>query len=907
MSVLSPLAPHPDSRREDTFHVVVIEGEEYGGFNGIDAADVDQQVPRQRYLAPRLRRESDEIGWYNPLLPYEPYIPTEARSNGDSIGFVVRATSLDEIRRTEGGRFGLRDDWATAYLDLQEELIHAIDSVKKTCPVGCFQRDGVYLAPRETLDIFLSCDWATEAEAMTEIQGLKSAAKRNLGMLSWMTQNFGWWRDTASDRVRTFVSSLQLPGRRTRGCLINLLADWSSVNFAQFLEHGIPFAYVWSTAVAGQERFARANLALIREYLEARRRAGREPVLEDCMTVRERESTMLAFDYLFQDSRKRVRDSTPLEYDASKKYRLQLHEGWKPLPIEHESTIRRCLEKYESFEVLTGEEGRVLIQAWSLRETPKHPLGATIEIGPVATQPMSNDNAGGRATMTLAQRRELYKMSCAPYYGQTYLFDGDQLDLVDDRQPYALRELERQALPGQPKDDEFGPSSVDRTAVIFRTLTGGGEPPAARRQEGRGRSSRRQSQAPALLKRMSDFPEDGRWTEDELDSSSRRRGQPSRESTISSSGGSAFRPFSVSPRLARRQPIEAASDAVLLDPSKNRYAEDITSSSPAEWSLLTRQFHSQILLVAGVMCPRPYPRGDDPRLHLTWNEEFIERGYVVLPRVEDRLRVRAAIEARAIWDGAEAVSFLAIAGIRFFPAMLVADGTSVRSLEEAGGPPSYDDAFAIYELGGLTIWALYLSRLREFCQRPHAPCFFYYGGIISYMVLKYGGPTFLKRLGQGISKTARIYKKNLFHAFGSLGSEMVADEPSKEEIDILHGRFTTKDGRNVWLLPPPTVWQAEWPGNGEWHAEEERYFDRLTDKLENGEGDVLTEFQWAKTLRARSYGMIKDDITRAKSDSMDNLIYEWEKYANFAYCGDGRVRRISSLAPSEIVRRLRPL
>ncbi|KAL1750237.1 hypothetical protein FB107DRAFT_279812 [Schizophyllum commune] len=162
-------------------------------------------------------------------------------------------------------------------------------------------------------------------------------------------------------------------------------------------------------------------------------------------------------------------------------------------------------------------------------------------------------------------------------------------------------------------------------------------------------------------------------------------------------------------------------------------------------------------------------------------------------------------------------------------------------------------------------------------------------------------------MGNGVSLVTRHHiLGDVVHPQTTGGAAVVLEQPPPEEIDIMLGMTVDPDGTVYWMFPPTYKWAEEWPHNGEWYQDEERFFRDIADALEAGSCTALTDFQWFKVLSGRAHRVKRDDPSRNRVLSPGQW-GSWSEYLNFAYARDGEYRKLSDMVGGEQVLRLAAL
>ncbi|KAL1664213.1 hypothetical protein GGF50DRAFT_55353 [Schizophyllum commune] len=884
MAVLSTLAfRHNRPHLEDRPRVFVIEGETFVVFGSLTPEQFWAQLPSRRYIHPRHRQFSLLIDWTVPHSPQDIFTPVDQPGVGsidsDPLKFVLEDRDEPALEEVSRGRYRVTASWQERYLDLQGRLELICMRLLDEFPRAGIIDDGHDAIEFTTDDV--AADMSMVKESFTEASEflwmLKGNARNNLGLLTWIVLIQPWWTQAVNEAERALVLSFELEKRPKRGCLINPLSDWSYVNLPLLRELDIPFAYVWSEAVNALPRFARLNPAFLNEYYDARRELGREPRPREIPLVAGGERDALHYDQLLQDKRKRTKGSPVRPYDPAKSYVVQLHEGWLGVPLADEEVIRRCLVDYESYEQSMGDGSiRVVLEAWSMKGKENKSVESTIESGFVATQSRNGEGLGERANLSVFQRRELYRLRCAPWGGAS--FDpatGESFEIADlDSQP-ALLQLEHFFHPAtRALNDSVDPPALTDNSGLEDDGPAASAGPSddAHFSDEAGTSAT--SSPPSLLRRMNPSSSQVATPPPSTHTSWRTE----RASDISLEGGRR----SASPRRGVRVPQEMANIAM---PDPTRFVRDnLATPSMPNWAQRLKLLRASFQPLLSSLSPRDYPRFDDNFFDPLWTDDFVRYGYMHVPDASDRLRVMLWLETQGFSSLKEFLRMCLVSGIRFHVGYRTDAPLPRNAIEMAPLPAHYEGEYLPFRDGGSELYGAYKQMVRDLCQREHAASFIFHGGMISAIAAHYGGDLIKGKLKHGVHLATRVHKTHGVEHPYDLDQEIAIETPSPVEINKLYGYVVGRDGKKVfWLFPPPHLWADLWKGSGEWNQEEEEYFRDLVDQLESGKRGAMSVKKWKDHLEGLAHSMVKNHPDRARPATSIASARNWVRLFELVY------------------------
>ncbi|KAL1663506.1 hypothetical protein GGF50DRAFT_115959 [Schizophyllum commune] len=667
MAVLSTLALRPNAFSiRDLPDVYIAEGEKFVAFGpAASKALYASSSPSRRYVHPDLRHLSALPDFASPKTVHEIYAVVDDLGDGDYTKDVIEfvLNDCDDADRDSlgGGGYRVREEWRKKYVDLQQKVTQCCQKIMSEYPPGCLEEDGRPLLRTVDDDVQLNLTRVYESydEVADALYALKMDARSNLALLNYIvhTQE-SWWRKALNQEELSFVDSLELPRRPKRGCYINLASDWSYLNIPLLVQHDVPFAYVWSEAANAIPRFARLDPAVLTGYFWIRQNSNQEPTAEDIPAIANGKKDAVHFDHLLQDKRARTRDSPATRYDPAATYVVQMHEGWKVQPMKDPEAIQRSLDRYEHYEKDPGDGARyVVIEAWSIRGAATDSVRATFEFGHVATQPRHGRRLGERVPLTVNERREMYRASCAPWGGARYdVLTGEQLQAVPLERPTALVELEQLYYPRSPTlDHSRPPPSLEQ----HRGDEGSTPYLLTRMQDPAGEEVEKMTStdAASLIRRMGGFAS-GVATPPPTTHSSWRTDTASDLPF----GDSLGRRRSASPVRGARAP-NVPVGLVAPDPSRiNR--EDVASPGSPLWQQRYTILRGALPQLQRSLSGRSYPREGDNFFKFHWGYDFLKNGYLHIPDEFDRLRVYVWLETQSSARAADLLRFCLTAGIQ---------------------------------------------------------------------------------------------------------------------------------------------------------------------------------------------------------------------------------------------------
>ncbi|KAL1685168.1 hypothetical protein GGG16DRAFT_119131 [Schizophyllum commune] len=205
------------------------------------------------------------------------------------------------------------------------------------------------------------------------------AAHDHISFVAWYTLSFPGFEDALSPPQLDIIKLCQFDKRPKRGCLLNLLVDYSIANFEAWIKHRVPVYYLFTEAMSYVDRFVRVRPDVLLDYRErAAAGASSEELIE---YYRVHEPAVLAYDDFFQVRRPLAQQDlfdTPIPiYDSKTAYSIQVCQGYRPYTIHNPPLIKFLLPRYE-VAARDGQFPRVDIARWAPRTASDEERGSDV-------------------------------------------------------------------------------------------------------------------------------------------------------------------------------------------------------------------------------------------------------------------------------------------------------------------------------------------------------------------------------------------------------------------------------------------------------------------------------------------------------------------------------------------------
>ncbi|EDR09697.1 uncharacterized protein LACBIDRAFT_319060 [Laccaria bicolor S238N-H82] len=664
----------------------------------------------------------------------------------------------------------------------------------------------------------------------------KRSILQALAFMSWWTAIRADWESQLNDTAVEIISKLLATTKGKRGVICDLERDWPVINIPLYLQHKIPFFYLWDFDVRADQRFSRLNPALNLTYWAVRQGTTLDlhrDLEEDDLNKIAREAVKL--DHYFQQVftyRAAVDPSILSSYPAF----IIDFVGWKRRPINRSEESTESLAKLYYYGVFDDNEEYehkvVVFWRWRKREPRDEYLRCQYKTSLPGEEPAGI-------------LRELYKFGYAPKPGVQY-DDDTGLRVVRNRSPgSSLSLLERMggALSGG------RPSLQDR---LSDDTPRSDTPNTQSAMSDDDLMTARILEVPDTLYHPRAINSPAAWIRhNENLLTNARQGTADRRA----SQGIGSTPF-------RRSQ------------SPTRISDPIHSSHERPEIMFQRLLRDESAKITYTTSTWFAP-------HFAWNPEFLEAAYLFIPDEESEARLRYWANC---WDSVGTVKrLLTIAiehGIRFH---LSLPPDSVRrfrpiivdNLDRSSASFIYNVGFQEPPLlpadNAATYCATYLARMNDVLRRPHACAFIAEGGQLSWIARRWSGTRLVEEFMSGPSIQITVHNRGFYDSASEDASYLSHDIVSEQEKDLLLGYCSGSNGcSGRWLFPPADMFNGNFDlWTGEWNAALDHIYRRLADDIARGKAKLRTREKWKCWIRNNERGQRRPSYLPSATDFRD--------------------------------------
>ncbi|KDR65083.1 hypothetical protein GALMADRAFT_82296 [Galerina marginata CBS 339.88] len=784
-----------------------------------------------RYLEQDWAVEPD---WYRHNHHWRAFIPVNDGTLSDVPWYLIvdQAMPLHDVGSNPPGpnqRFFANRDSARRYQNTYQSVRSLVEEVWTTIlqssPCGL---------PADVNPFILDGAFRSETLLQRASADVKRSILDHVGWLRWLRavlpEVSGKMPSRMASRFET-TCDMRLP---SRGIILDLTRDWTEVNVSLLLTYKVPIYYMWGLEERMEERLSKLNPHLIALAPQDDRVVFTDEERDEAWEQAASNSTR--FDNYFQPRY----PSTPIShesYESDAVFYVIDFVGWKRRNL-HPRADPDLYSAAFDFQTTT-ESNQTTVTFWRWRKkTSSFALRS----------PTTEEDDNILYSDSERTIRELYKFEYAPTKELKYDLetglpseDDDDTDSVD-----AARGPSRTNITGEYRghmgDDSESPpseSDVEMSTIPLDSLS-----------------------TPYLLSRLrsSSADESPYVTKDDSIANitswrnvARRiveaEGEPSQPVVIANSRSISPRPALSGHIIPRQRP------AALF----NHHLREIGSRLTYQTSLFTLA---------------------EPE---RWNPLLFEHGVLMLP--DPRVEVRMRYFANCVYEARFLSALLRIAiehrwsfriGIpstlfsRFAP-------RNVPQLERIRASTLYDPDFTeapFTFINLVSFVALYLGKIMEILQRPHAPTFIAMGGACSWIAHYWGGNILIDLLMWGPSIQTTLYGAGMNDVRYEHPFHVHWDRVSAQEISFLFGHIPhpTDSRQDRWLFPPPHILEEfcdHW--TGEWNEGLESIFLYIARgvKASPPEIEPKSRGSWKTFLRTYNRGPLAPSYILSTNDVTD--------------------------------------
>ena len=663
--------------------------------------------------------------------------------------------------------------------------------------------------------------YATKKLVQINAAKAKRAILQALAFMTWWTTIMPNWESELNDTAVEIISGLLATTKGKRGVICDLERDWPIINIPLYIQHNVPFFYLWDFDVRADQRFSRLNPALNLTYWAVRQGTALDLHSdlkgEDLNKVAHE---AIKLDHYFQEVftyRSAVDPPILSSYPAF----IIDFMGWKRRPVNLLEEPIESLMKFYYYGVFDDsdeyEHKIIVFWRWRKREPKDDYLRRQYK-----TSLPGEEHAG--------MIRERYKFAYAPKPGTKYDDDTGLCVVTSRALSPQLSLLERMggALPSD------RPSLQDRLSdSISREST----PNTRSTTSDDDLSPIRIAEVPDTLYHPRAINSPAAWIRhNETLLGNARRATADRRAS---------------------QGIEAS--PYRRSQSPTRISDPIHSSHERPevmFQRLLKDESAKITYTASTWCAPQF----------AWNPEFLEAAYLFIPDIESEARLRYWANC---WDSIATVKKLLTTaiehGIRFYlalPPNLVRQFRPIviDNLDRSSASFIYNVGFQEPPLppadNAATFCATYLARMNDILRRPHARAFIAEGGQLSWIARRWTGTWLVEEFMAGPSIQITVHNRGFYDSASEDASYLAHDVVSEQEKDLLLGYCPGTNGcMGRWLFPPADIFNGSFElWTGEWNAALDHIYRRLADDISRGKAKLRTREKWRCWIRNNERG-----------------------------------------------------
>ncbi|EDR10034.1 uncharacterized protein LACBIDRAFT_325588 [Laccaria bicolor S238N-H82] len=682
--------------------------------------------------------------------------------------------------------------------------------------------------------LLLSAAWNSARGAATLMSDAKGRALEYLGFVNWWTSSVANWEDPLQQWMIDYIAGFKLRDLKKRGVLLDLSRQWRSLNIGHLLAEDVPVYYFWQDDTDDFPCFTRLSPSILQAYHDTCSSVDRTGVFgEEMLGFQDDIKLIRRYDEFFQLRRTpdHITSPAPSAIPPNAVVYICDFEGWSARRISDPVLVKEYADRYHFCIEVDDRDTYVTIWRWKPR---RNDVGGRQRAGILGPGVNIEARRGDR------EIREVFKSVHAPTgkrqfdeWGRVTL--ASRLgDVYDDFQgsPMVADPSPAQALLPRP---HWVPSS--HPALTIPHPTSPMMATASGVQAMLASPSRSGSRASSAAQRSR------------------------------SSGDQDFRRRSASPQR-RHSHLDIA-----MPSQRAAFVEELRKLAD-QYSITTKPWVSK----------KP----------LTWNTDFLEVGYLLIPDARAQARLRYwAVSARELSTMTTLLLKAVCHGLPFSIGVKVEDfgrfkPEDVSDTDRLVGKPSsaVEAPFAYTAQGALR--AYYMSRVNDIIRRPHARILIGLGGPEAWLGRKWGGMELVAQFMDGPSPDVYLHRRGYIDSDDEHPMFLYTDEMTPQEIDILFGCIRNDSERDRSLYPSRDILDEGcffW--TGEWDARMDDMFNDLTKDIQQGSAKFRTPGMWKDYFRRlnrshrgskeRLNQLVPDMLARLHSRIIDGFPLDWNK------------------------------
>ncbi|KAF8062529.1 hypothetical protein FPV67DRAFT_1421965 [Lyophyllum atratum] len=314
------------------------------------------------------------------------------------------------------------DGQACIDLSVNMEMIHDLDAIQEMVEdIRIFGKTGVMDSFPDPFNTERLHDIVDSERLAAKLQAeAKRAALEGIAFVHWWRACVPSHANDFTDTERGRIGELHLETYRKRGILVDLERDWRALDFGLLTRHDVPIFYRWTDELAADERFARFDPKILREFHAGHLAVGnvlRAPTPAEAYTI-DCHQRLITHDNFLQFQRIAYEDD-PLYGDPTKwkaSYFVTDFMGWHRRPIKDRAQLWLMAQQFAAT-TLQEDSGEVIVYHRWITRSPEPEDG--IDQGGA----IEGDGDDGTTAMLgdpddIHELRELFKDSYAPSRGQ---------------------------------------------------------------------------------------------------------------------------------------------------------------------------------------------------------------------------------------------------------------------------------------------------------------------------------------------------------------------------------------------------------------------------------------------------------------------------------------------------------
>jgi len=218
--------------------------------------------------------------------------------------------------------------------------------------------------------LLLSAAWDSARGTSALMDDAKGRILEYLGFINWWSSSVSRWEDSLHHWMVDYITGFRLRDLKKRGVFLNLPGNWRSLNIAHLLAENVPVYYFWQEDTDKYPCFTRLSPSILQAYHNACSSLDKTEVYgEEMLGFQDDIDTIRRYDEFFQLRRAPDHITSPAHSDIPPNTVVYIcdFDGWSARLLTDPVLIRDYADKYHLSIEVDDRDAYVTIWRWKPR------------------------------------------------------------------------------------------------------------------------------------------------------------------------------------------------------------------------------------------------------------------------------------------------------------------------------------------------------------------------------------------------------------------------------------------------------------------------------------------------------------------------------------------------------------